>query len=364
MAITITEGWSGPGSKDGKLTVVEPRDNALHPADSKWAFEHWYFDARLDTGHTVVVFLQKRRPEEPPGSKPVVEVVVYHPDGTRRQVIKHYPHMAFEASAEQCRARVGHNIAELVGADPLPAHRVRVAEDGIEFDLTFTNRTPSWMPGQGWTKYGDSDFFGWVVPGPRAVVTGTVVLDGETIEAHGIGYHDHNWGVGNMPRIIDRWHWGRLYTEDLSLVYAMVRTQKRFDHHESKPLMLALGHTIVLSTGEVTVTEGPLEHHRDAHRGYPTWLRLKTAASADGVSEASVDLRLDVREVIHGHDLLDDVPVVGTRVGGALLKPIVRRLVGEPGYFRFLSDFELTVTIGRETRVERGRTLHELVALH
>ncbi len=63
----IIEAWNGPGRRDGELTAVEPRHNALHPAASKLAFEHWYFDARLDTGHVVVGFLTKRRPEDLPG---------------------------------------------------------------------------------------------------------------------------------------------------------------------------------------------------------------------------------------------------------------------------------------------------------
>ncbi|TWH02713.1 putative secreted hydrolase [Nocardioides sp. J9] len=363
MAITITEGWNGPGSKDGKLTVVEPRDNALHPSDSKWSFEHWYFDARLDTGHTVVVFLQKRRPEEPPNSKPVVEVVVYFPDGTRRQIIKHYPRMAFEASAEKCQARVAHNTCELISTDPLPVHRVQVAEDGVEFDFTFTNELPSWMPGEGYTKYGDTDFFAWVVPAPRAKVTGTLSIDGQDIPVDGLGYADHNWGVGNMTRVIERWHWGRLYTDRFSLIYAMVGTQKRFDHHQSQPLMLAKDGEIILSTGELTLTEGPTAYNADARRSYPTWIRMETEASADGVTDAQVTLQMNVRDVIHGHDLLDDIPVVGTKIGGALLKPIIHKVVGQPGYFRFLSDFELTVTVDGETIVETGTTLHELVAL-
>lgn len=89
-----------------------------------------------------------------------------------------------------------------------------------------------------------------------------------------------------------------------------------------------------------------------AHREYPQWIRL----TVDGV----VDLRLDVQQVIHAHDLLDDVPVVRSR----FVKPILNRIVGRPGYFRFDSTFELTVTLDGVTRTETGRTLHELVALH
>ena len=41
----------------------------------------------------------------------------------------------------------------------------------------------------------------------------------------------------------------------------------------------------------------------------------------------------------------------------------VNKLLGHPGYFRFLSDFELTVVVDGEKFTERGTTLHELVAL-
>lgn len=349
--ITAVEGWNGPGSKDAELTTVTARDNALHPHDSRWAFEHWYFDARLDSGHTVVAFLQKRRPEEPPGSKPVVELIVYYPDGTRRQVIRHYPKAAFRASTDHCEVGIGPNHARADLTGDLPVHHLHASEEDVVLDLTFTNETPSWMPGNGTTEYGEKDFFGWVVPGPRAAVTGSITIDGEKREVTGRGYHDHNWGVGNMPRIIERWHWGRLYTDDFSLLYATVRTQARFNHHESRPLMLAHGSEIVLSTGEVELTEGPMVYHPEARRSYPEWIRLQV--------EDAVDLTLNVRSVVHAHDLLDDVPVVRTR----LVKPIVNKIVGHPGYFRFLSDFELTVMIDGEKFERSGNTLHELVAL-
>jgi hypothetical protein len=110
----------------------------------------------------------------------------------------------------------------------------------------------------------------------------------------------------------------------------------------------------------VTLTEGPMLHSEVAHRDYPQWLRLQVDADPGDPQSVGVDLRLDVRRVIHAHDLLDDVPVARS----PLVKPVVRRLVGQPGYFRFDSEFELAVTRGGSTRTETGRTLHELVALH
>jgi hypothetical protein len=37
-----------------------------------------------------------------------------------------------------------------------------------------------------------SDFFAWVVGAPRASVTGTIRVNGETLAMRGVGYHDDN----------------------------------------------------------------------------------------------------------------------------------------------------------------------------
>ena len=94
MSSTIVEAWNGPGSKDGELTVVTPAHNGLHPSTHKQAFEHWYFDAHLDSGHTVIAFFTKRRPEEKATCDPSVQLIVYGPDGSKRQVTVSHPKAA------------------------------------------------------------------------------------------------------------------------------------------------------------------------------------------------------------------------------------------------------------------------------
>ncbi|MCC3316672.1 hypothetical protein [Nocardia africana] len=107
---SIVEAWNGPGRRDGELTTVEPRHNAFHPAASSLAFEHWYFDAHIDSGHTVVGFLTKRRPEDFPHARPWVELIVYEPDGTR-QVSRKYPRNQASFDARYCDVRIGNNRA-------------------------------------------------------------------------------------------------------------------------------------------------------------------------------------------------------------------------------------------------------------
>ncbi|GAA5056009.1 lipocalin-like domain-containing protein [Nocardia callitridis] len=350
--LDVAEVWNGPGRQDGELTVVRPHHNGLHAASSKLAFEHWYFDAHLDSGHIVVGFLTKRRPEDLPSAKPWVELTVYAPDGTRRQVSRRYAESDTEFSTRTCAVRIGDNTARAEFPDNgLPVHHLRLAEDGIGFDLRFENETPSWMPGQGETRFGAKNSFGWVVGAPRAKVTGRLELDGEVITVTGRGYADHNWGVGDMRKIIDRWHWGRLYVEDYSLLYAVVLTQRGCGSARIAPVMLARGEEILLSTGTTVLTEGPAVYNATAGRCYPSHIDLCVPDQ--------LDLRLTVESVIDARDLLDDIPLVRTR----LIKPLMHRFVGHPGYFRFRSDFELTVHTDAGSDRRTGSTLHELVAL-
>ncbi len=346
----IIEAWNGPGRRDGVVTTVRPQDNALHSENRFTAFEHWYFDAHLDSGHIVIGFLAKRRPEDLPNCRPWVELIVYAPDGTRRQVSKKYPRSEASFSKEECNVRIGPNRAYVDESEGgLPVHRVYLAEDDLEFDLRFDNETPSWMPGKGETHFGAKDSFGWTVAAPRARVSGTVRIGGQTFDGAGRGYADHNWGVGDMKRVIERWHWGRLYVDEYSLLYATVLTQEKYGSHEIRPLMLAQHDRITLSTGEVEFSEGPAVFDSTANRSYPSWIRLQVADS--------VDLRLTVNDVIHAHDFIDDVPVLRN------LKPLAYRMIGHPGYFRFNSTFELTLTTDSGTEHRTGSTLHELVAL-
>lgn len=354
--IPVTEGWRGPGACDGEIVVPPLSENGNHDTGLKGAFEHWYFDARLDDGYVIVGFLQT---SELITKKPGVELHVYRPDGTRVEIRKPYPRAACRAAKDYCDVTVGHNYARLENPDStegLPSYRVYLEENGVRFDLTFQAKVDAWQPGHGRSTFGEKDFFAWVVPAPRAEVSGTIVVDGVERQVHGLGYHDHNWGKGFMPRIVNRWYWGRVYAEDLTLIYATIGLNpKRFGpDFWIKPLMLAIDDKVVVSTGEITMTEGPRRHDRVADNAFPEWLELKS----DNVS-----LRLDVKDVIHAHSILSDIPGLGKPRVAPLVKPLLNAAVGHPGYFRFNSAFRIVAEIDGKTYEREGTTLHEMVAL-
>jgi hypothetical protein len=347
----VVDAWGGPGDKDSVITPIKPEENALYAPKSRFYGEWWYFDARLDDGHVVVGFLQA---SELMSRKPGIELHIYRPSGEKLSVVRKFSLTSLRASKEKCDVWVGKNHCQgdFPDGSDLPVHHMYINEGGMEADLKFESVLPGWKPGQGRTDYGDRGYFFWVVPVPRARVTGTVRIGDEVIEAKGTGYHDHNVITADARRIISHWYWGRLYTDDFTLLYAYVKTNKHFGGVASKPLMLAYKDKVILSSGEMVVTDSDFAYNDVAHREYPRALEI--------VVPGSLSLGFDVKDIIDAHDLLDDMPK-------ALMNPVTRalvhRFVGRPGWFRFSSDFKLTVLHEGKTFKDEGTTLHEMVAL-
>ncbi len=333
------------------IIPLRPEDNALYAPKSRFYGEWWYFDARLDDGHVVVGFLQA---SELMTRKPGIELHVYRPSGEKLSVVRKFARASLHASRDQCDVWVGRNHCrgDFKEGSDLPVHHLYINEGGMEADLRFESVLPGWKPGQGRTDYGDRGYFFWVVPVPRATVTGTVRIGDEVLEAKGVGYHDHNVITADARRIISHWYWGRLYTDDFTLLYAYVKTNKHFGGVASKPLMLAHKDVVVLSTGEMVVTDADFVYNDVAHREYPRALEI--------VVPGSLSLRFDVKDIIDAHDLLDDLPAA---LRNPLVRALVHKLVGRPGWFRFSSDYKLTVVREGKTLTDEGTTLHEMVAL-
>jgi hypothetical protein len=346
MSANVIETWTGPGKRDEAIQLIEPRENAAHRVEGGTYLEWWYFDAILETGHVVVGFLQA---SELLSRKPGVELHIYQPSGEKLSVIRPYEKSDLRISDEICDVHVGGNSATVSypAGGGLPVYKLHIAEGNLEAQLTFTAEIGGWRPGEGKTIYGKSGYFAWIVPIPRARVEGTIRIDDKVIPVKGIGYHDHNWGTADMRRILTHWYWGRIYADDFTLIYAYVRTNRRFANTCSKPLMIAHKDRVIQSTGQWELSEGAPVFNKVANRPYPQ------TVSIDAPGEFS--LKLDVKEIIDAHDFLENLNPV--------LRWGINKTFGRPGYFRFRSDFDLTVRDNKEIFHRVGKTLHEMVAL-
>ena len=207
-------------------------------------------------------------------------------------------------------------------------------------------KSDGWKPGDGLSRFGREGFFGWTVPCPRAAVTGTITEGTSQFAVTGRGYHDHNWLNFPFPSILRYWMWGRIYTADFSVVYAIIQCNARAEHHLVKVLMLAEGPEVVLSSGEWDFSVEDLAYDPRAGYHFPR----KLVMHAPGELTAS----LTVSRVLEAQDMLENYP------------PLLRFLLGKilrlkPGYFRLVSEAGLELTRRGGTILEAGTALHDLV---
>jgi len=344
----VREGWTGPGRRDLTIEPLKPGEDGLHiDMRRKGAYEWWYFDAHLDTGHTIVVFFYAANPNPGKGGKAGVEIVVLRPDGSRSQRFVPYDKSAFTASRDKADITVGENYLKVrQSPGELPVYEICVKERDVGCHLTYRAEVNGWKPGTGTSHFGNMGYFAWVVPFARASVEGTVTDGSRTFDVKGVGYHDHNWLDFQFPRIIDYWMWGRVYSQNYTVSFAFIQCNAKMANHAVKVLMLAEGKEVVLSTGEYDFIKEDFTYSPKAKHSYPRKLVIR----APGELEVS----LDVKDVLESQDMLENFSLPIRLAAKYLLRL-------RPGYFRLSSDFEIKVTREGRTASETGTALHEIV---
>jgi len=345
----VKEGWSGPGRRDSIIAPLTPEDDGLHiDLAKKKTYEWWYFDAHLESGHTIVAFFYASNPNPgPTAGKAGVELVLLRPDGKKTQKFIEYPKSEFHASRKRADVKVGHNYLKVDHSKgDFPVYVIHLDEKELGFDLTYTTQVTGWKPGTGFSHFADMGYFAWVVPFARASVNGAI-RDGETkISVKGVGYHDHNWLDFSFQSIIEYWMWGRIYSKNYTVCYAFIQCNKKVDRHAVKVLMLAKGENPILSTGDFEFHKENFEYDPRAKHSYPKKLRIRVPGE--------MEARLKVEKVLEAEDMLDRF--------GSVLRFLARHVLRmKPGYFRLQSSFELDVKKDGTGHKESGTTLHEVV---
>jgi len=345
----VREGWLGPGRRDGRIDPLPMAEDGLHiDLGAKGMYEWWYFDAHLDTGHTLVVFFHASNPNPGLEGKIGIEIVLVRPDGRRLQTFAAYDRSEFTAARDRPEVRIGGNSLTVTQAEgKLPVYRIHVREKELGCDLTYTAEVNGWKPGTGLSHFGERGYFGWVVPFPRASVEGTITDGGQTLRASGVGYHDHNWLNFAFSRVIEYWMWGRVYSKNFTLAYAYIQCNESTDRHAVKVLMLAEGREVVLSTGEFEFLQQDFEYSPKAKHRFPRQIVIR--------APLEVEAALRVNRVLEAQDMLERYHPLLRFLAGTILRL-------RPGYFRLLSDFDLQVTLKGRAAREAGTTLHEIVA--
>ena len=345
MSTKIKEAWLGPGRKDGQIKSITPKDDALHiDMKKKGTREWWYFDARLDNGYTVVGFFRAKHERT---GKTGVEITIYKPNGEKIQNVIDYSPSDLRASRDIPDVQIGNNYIKVDFSNKeLPIYEIFLDEGEFGLHLKYTATVHGWKPGNGYIEFGKSNQFGWVIALPRADVEGTIKVNGEDIQVKGIGYHDHNWLNFNFALIINYWYWGRIYSENFTVIFAYIKCNKRMDNYPIQVLMIAKNENVILSTGEYEMFQDNFEYNDKAGNKYPKYLKFNFGNRDEII--------LEVQELIDADNLLYELGPITRFLAKNILKL-------KPGYFRLNSKFQLNIHIDGKTYEEKGTTLHEMV---
>ena len=210
---------------DPDLFRCNPRDDAAHPDPSPGFFEWWYVDGLFDDLSSFSTSWHMDGPD----AEGQIRFHFYDTEGKDWHASATFPPSQTSASTATCDVSMGSN--RLRGE--FPRWEMHFRDGGFGYDLIFRNltqgvRMPPDGSGGNWAEE-PRRYMGWVIAQPRAEITGELIVEGQRISVHGIGYHDHNWGAGgqsqsgmnNLGSLWDHWYWGRLHLPNHTLVYSV-----------------------------------------------------------------------------------------------------------------------------------------------
>ncbi|MFZ5915360.1 MAG: lipocalin-like domain-containing protein [Chloroflexota bacterium] len=344
---------------------LPPDEDGDHYRPERDFFEWWYFDAALDNGYRLVVILHSSL-YNAVDHKPTVDIRLTPPGGKSRLFIGRYSRAEYRAAADHCDVQIGgcRAVAQDAGRYTLSLRQGEIAAG-----LTYQSRLPGWRPGSGYLFFDQASghFFKWVVPLPRAQVTGTLTLDGQTQTVQGVGYHDHNWGNFVLADAFSHWYWGRLFdgSGSQAVVFGDVVGRGPEPVH-IRPFLLIAGGEILPGEPQVAVQAASSIAEPITGVRYPCRLDLSAT-----MASYRARVSLAPGQVMEALDFASPPfrqkwPRQAAEIAFYLLlgKPILgqlaRRLLGKGSYLRLAAQADASVETSQTIRFD-GEAIFEIM---
>jgi len=263
---------------------LPPDVDAWHPIESDQYGEGWYFDAEFTNGYffsgSIMIFGNI-------SNDAVVQVkfMISPPDRDSVLVFQSYSMEDFQASQNECNVSVGNNRVSGVW----PYYSLFLSNGTIAVSLSYVAKVEGW-------KGGSIKGYSWIVPVPRAYVSGQIIIGEDSIYVKGEGYHDHILEDGSLKGVYG-WYWGRIFDGKFTIVWSQIMLSRE------APLvglgMIADGEEVIGDSMNLqllprkyiydnsTQTYIPVTYELRCTTlesfGYPVWLHLKMRLSEQGI---------------------------------------------------------------------------------
>ncbi|CAA0106190.1 Uncharacterised protein [BD1-7 clade bacterium] len=335
---------------------VEAWEDGLRTDMTPGHFEWWYFDAELTDGtKIVVVFHTKSMFAVAEEASPRFTIDITPPGQDTIKVGGVFEPEEASFSEEGFNLTMGPNFG-YGDLDEAVIH-AEFAPAGIAVDFTFNRIVPSWRPANGHWYFNKNEdtFFAWLPSMPKAEVTGSLTVQGQTVEVSGSGYHDHNWGNAGMDTMFSNWWWSRGDVDGKVVLASELRTRPA--HASQKmPIMMVADETNGLLADAAregatfSLTESNVIAHPDPASPETIAHTLNFAYTYD---EDSVELTLNLDTVLNSTDLLEISDKSEQE------KDLARALGIDPWYSRIFSNATLNYTINGEEFEGEGFSVME-----
>jgi hypothetical protein len=344
--------WDIAIQSGASSSILTRREDGAHPCGSPFYFEWWYFDIFLPSGAVLTVIFHLTDLIKPAAKTGSLNVSFFRPDQPTWMQFTRYPRHEIIASSAKCDVRMDRNRCWI---DPNDVYHILIDEPQIKAEITFNSLVPGWRPGNGTIRFGNPRcFFSWVVPQPRAEVTGYIQLQSTRWEIEGIGYHDHNWGTVSLIEALNAWSWGRVYMDDYTLVYADMHLSPRYTPSRPMPFLLACREQLLISSSlDENVALAPQLDFLFAPSRVqsPGGWNLSWQRASEWFN---VTLRtkyvLEKTDLIQGHH--------------PLIKKVIAGLVAQPYYVRCVAEIEGEFAFrGRTAHISKGQAICEQIVL-
>jgi hypothetical protein len=184
------------------------------------------------------------RPDLP--LSPCISINITDPNGKSIDKYLSAPVGDFSASKEGCDVRIGEN--RFVG--DLKTYRITATIEEVSVDIELTGEVPAWRPRSGHSYFeheGEPDkCFAWLPSVPQGKVKIKYSIGAQSSEAHGIGYHDHNWGDAPMPSVVHNWYWARAKVGPYTAVASYITATQKYGYAPITIFLLAKDGEIVV----------------------------------------------------------------------------------------------------------------------
>ncbi|TWY26582.1 hypothetical protein FR992_27355 [Serratia marcescens] len=185
------------------------------PLNKESSYEWWYFDGQSDDGTAFQLHFQCPA-KSYINSKACVQIRIRKPNGMIISEELFVDDGDFYADENSCNVKIGKST--LHGGPS--TYEIYITTGSLSAKLTYENHCQSLS---GPDSSDSPPYLSWFVEIPYGKVTGSLIYDNKEHNFKGNGYHDHNWGEGDLGQVMEEWYWGRVSINDYTIVFANLR---------------------------------------------------------------------------------------------------------------------------------------------